>query len=130
MVVADESMEPTLTAGDRLWVEPARRIARGDIVVVRDPEDADRLLVKRVGALAGDRVYVTRTGVQRVRDPPAAGPPDDALEELVVPPRHLFLVSDRPTLARDSRKFGPVGVDRLVGRAWHRYFPPGRRGDL
>lgn len=130
VVVADASMEPTLAAGDRLWVEPARRVARGEIVVVRDPEDSDRLLVKRVGAIAGDRVYVTRTGVRDVPEAPTQGPPEDALEEVVVPPRHLFLVSDRPALARDSRKFGPVRVELLVGRAWYRYFPPGRRGEL
>ncbi len=123
-------MEPTVREGDRLWVEPTRHVTRGEIVVVRDPEDDGRLLVKRVGACGGDRILVTRTGVRPAEPSEGVHPPTDALEALVVPPDAIFLVSDSPSGARDSRRFGPVGLDRLIGRAWFRYFPPARRGDL
>lgn len=43
-------MEPALRDGDWLVVRTARRLPRlGELVVVRDPESAGRLLVKRVG---------------------------------------------------------------------------------
>lgn len=123
-------MEPTLEPGDRLWVERRADVANGDLVVVRDPESPRRYLVKRVGATGGQRLFVTRSGAVLVPTGGSGDPPDDALEEVTVPPDHLFLLSDRPVGARDSRRFGPVACSLLVGRAWHRYFPRPRRGDL
>ena len=123
-------MEPTLEPGDRLWVERRADVANGDLVVVRDPEHPGSYLVKRVGGTGGQRLFVTRTGAVLVPPGSSRDPPDDALEEVVVPPGHLFLLSDRPAGARDSRRFGPVARSLVVGRAWHRYFPRPRRGDL
>jgi len=56
-------MEPSLREGDWLLVLPPRRVPRpGDVVVVRDPREAARLLIKRVAevrdegcVLIGDR---------------------------------------------------------------------------
>jgi hypothetical protein len=42
----------------------------------------------------------------------------------------VFLVSDHPEGARDSRRFGPSPTQLLIGRAWYRYFPPDRRQAL
>lgn len=135
VIVHDRSMTPTLLPGDRLLVDPAAFASaspqRGDIVVLHDPADPERLLIKRVVGVAHDLVRATRHGVAR---PAAAseGPPEDAdaLEELEVPPGHLFVLSDRSFRARDSRQFGPVPLTAIVGRAWHRYGPLGRRGPL
>ena len=47
--VEDRSMEPTLAPGDYVLVNRwASTFAKGDLVVVRDPENAERVLVKRV----------------------------------------------------------------------------------
>ena len=46
--VVGDSMAPALLAGDRLLVLRPTRIRRGDVVAVRDPRDASRILVKRV----------------------------------------------------------------------------------
>ncbi len=52
VVVEDGSMRPTLEPGDRLWLDPTayreRRPRPGEVVVLVDPERADRWLVKRV----------------------------------------------------------------------------------
>lgn len=107
VIVRDESMLPTLRPGDRLWVD--RRAYRdrlprvGEIVVLVDPEEPARWLVKRVGAV---------------------GPSGN------LPPGTVFVVSDAPGPTRDSRRFGPVATDRLVGRAYRRYAPASRRGPL
>lgn len=52
-------MEPTLEAGDRLWVLPLR-VRQGDIVAARDPRQPDRIVVKRVAALLAGRRYDLR----------------------------------------------------------------------
>ncbi len=108
VVVRNESMRPALEPGDRLLVDPrayARAApARGDLVVLPDPERPDRLLVKRVVGVAGDA-------------DPGRG---------TVPAGHVTVAGDNPA-GRDSRRFGPVPLDRLAGRVWFRYLPAGRR---
>lgn len=111
-------MRPTLVPGDRLWVERAPPdgggLRRGTIVVVQDPEDRRRRLIKRVVGLPGDPL----------------GPRPVPGDEARIPARHVYLLSDSPDGGRDSRRFGPVSLDLLVGVAWHRYWPPARRGPL
>jgi nickel-type superoxide dismutase maturation protease len=58
VVVDGPSMEPTLRRGDRLVVVRRMRLRAGDVVAVRDPGHAPRLLVKRVVARSGDEVVV------------------------------------------------------------------------
>lgn len=86
----------------------------GDLVVLRDPEDRRRLLIKRVSAMPGDPMPI---------DLPGEEPPR-------VPADHVFVLADRRSETRDSRRFGPVPFDLVIGRAWFRYGPPGRRGAL
>jgi signal peptidase I len=111
--VFEHSMVPALRPGDRLYVDPLAYAlvspVRGDVVVVADPETHGRFLVKRVGAVAGEI-------------PPGGGAP--------VPPDSLWLEGDWGTVSRDSRRFGPVHLARVVGRAWWRYYPPERRGPV
>lgn len=118
VVVRDVSMRPSLAPGDRLWVErtpiDSGRLRRGAIVVVRDPEDRRRRLIKRVVGLPGDPLG------------PRPVPGDDGR----VPPGHVFLLSDAPDQGRDSRRFGAVPLELVVGEAWFRYAPPDRRGPL
>jgi len=111
-------MVPALEPGDRLWVDRRaydRALPRlGDIVVLTDPEDRDRWLVKRVAALPG------------MPTPGMVTPGDPAL----VPAEHVFVLSDAPEGSRDSRRFGPVPARSVLGEAWFRYAPPGRVGPL
>ena len=59
VAVAGRSMEPTFKDGDWLLVRQLRRPPRpGEVVVATDPREPARLLVKRVRAVAGDRVTV------------------------------------------------------------------------
>ena len=114
-------MTPGIQPGDWLLVDPtvARWPRRGSIVVFREP-DSELLAIKRVAAGPGDRVALD------------AG-------HLVLGDDEAWLLSDAPLgeLAAtgggapvDSRRYGPVPVDCLVGRAWFRYGPLRRVGTL
>ena len=59
VAVAGRSMEPTFHDGDWLLVRKLGRPPRaGEVVVATDPREPERLLVKRVRSVAGDRVTV------------------------------------------------------------------------
>ncbi len=128
-------MLPTLRPGDRLLVD--RRAYRnrlpelGDIVVLMDPARTDRWLIKRVGAVGPGRFWKTPTGPLPAatalgRD---ASPPGDAVETVELPAATVYVIGDAPS-ARDSRQFGPVRTESLIGRAYRCYAPPDRRRAL
>ncbi len=135
VLVADESMRPALRPGDRLLVDrtayregPPRL---GDIVVLADPAQPGRWLIKRVAAVGPGRFWKTPIGPL-----PAAGPdveetppPGPAVESVTLAPSSVYVLGDGPG-SRDSREFGPVPLAALAGRAYRCYAPPDRRRAL
>jgi signal peptidase I len=104
VAVAEESMTPALQPGDWLLLDPMPRRwpRRGSVVVVRQP-GTGQLAIKRVTAGPGD-VVLTGTGYVKLES--------------------------QAWLLGDSRHYGPVGLEALVGRAWFRYWPPRRIGTI
>jgi signal peptidase I len=45
-------------------------------------------------------------------------------EQVTVPPLHVYVLGDNRNHSNDSRSFGPVPIENLVGRAWLSYWPP------
>jgi signal peptidase I len=130
------------------------RIARGDVAVFVDPNDRTLLFIKRVIALPGDHVQmqgttvkvdgsplteagagpvtgeVTETSAQgrawRVRWDPSR--PNDNDVDLVVPPGHVFVLGDNRSNSVDSRRFGTVPMQDVIGRARQIWFSIGSDG--
>jgi signal peptidase I len=147
--IPSASMEDTLLIGDRVLVD---RIswrfsdpARGDIVVFHPPFDGP-VLIKRVIGLPGETVslsdgavyidgkpldepYVRRfDGVAEPTQPFSNGLPWALQVPFQVPADSYFVMGDNRTDSGDSREFGPVKRGQFVGRAFARYWPPGRIG--
>jgi signal peptidase I len=135
--VYGQSMEPNLHTDMRLVVEKlSYRLhtpERGDIVVLRvRPED--EMLIKRVIGLPGDQVEI-RDGRVYVNEQPLDEPYLDQetrgnLAPRVVPPLHVFVMGDNRRASNDSRSFGPVHIDNIVGKAWLSYWPPDAIGTV
>jgi signal peptidase I len=129
--VYGQSMEPNLHTDMRLVVEKlSYRLhipQRSDIVVLRVRPDAE-LLIKRVIGLPGDEVAVHDGQVyvngQPLEEPYLNQETRGNLAPRVVPPLHVFVMGDNRGASNDSRSFGPVHIDNIVGKAWLSYWPP------
>jgi signal peptidase I len=98
---------------------------------------SDQNFIKRVVGLPGDRIavrdgHVVRNGVeQRERFIRACGGgPDCNLGTITVPAGHYFMMGDNRGASDDSRYWGPVPRDWIIGSAFLSYWPPKQVGLL
>lgn len=134
--VYGHSMEPNLETNQRLVVEKVtyrfQEPQRGDVVVLRLPDHSRELLIKRVIGLPGERVAIHDGKVfvngEPLDEPYLRQPTRGHMDEIVVPERHVFVLGDNRSASNDSRTFGPVSYEAIVGRAWLSYWPPDRIG--
>lgn len=103
------SMLPALTEHRKVLVSNALWLVGGlkkeDIVVLREAE-GNGYYIKRIKGLPGDTIEWTYM------------PRDRSLAEgpFVVPPGTLYVLGDNLEHSQDSRQFGPVPMDRLLGK--------------
>lgn len=129
--VYGQSMEPNLHTDMRLVVEKiSYRLhgpERGDIVVLRVRPDED-LLIKRIIGLPGEEVSIHDGQVyingQPLDEPYLNQETRGNMAPQVVPPLHVFVMGDNRRASNDSRSFGPIHRDNIIGRAWFAYWPP------
>jgi signal peptidase I len=137
--VYGQSMEPNLHTDQRLVVEkisynrwwPMGGPQRGDVVVFRVDQNSD-LLIKRVIGLPGDRVEIRSGQVsingEPLNEPYISGPTYGDYGPVDVPPLHILVLGDNRGFSNDSRAFGPLPLDSIIGRAWFSYWPPDQWG--
>jgi signal peptidase I len=125
------SMLPNLHEGEYVIVDKVsylfRSPARGEIIVLKRASDAD--LIKRVIGLPGETIQVSNGQVQ-INGQPIAEPylKDSRISQdtppLTIPADRVFVMGDNRNNSSDSRGFGPVPLNDIVGRAWIIYWPP------
>jgi signal peptidase I len=129
-IVYGQSMEPNLYERQRLIIDKVSYRFfppnRNDIVVIAMP-GMEEMLVKRVIGLPGETVEV-RNGVVYVNNEPLAEPfPHDlgyqSMKATVLGPLNYFVMGDNRDNSNDSRSFGPVQREYILGRVWLRYWP-------
>jgi signal peptidase I len=127
------SMVPTLLHGDRVLVNKLDDDpSRGELVVFErppgQPDDGIKDLIKRVVALGGETIE-TRDGAVfidgELLDEPYLGDgvTTSNIPVQTIPPGHMFVLGDNRGDSADSRVFGSVPVDLVVGRAFVRVWP-------
>ena len=135
--VQGQSMEPGLHTDQRLVVEKVsyrfHGPRHGDIVVLRVPSQGEELLIKRVIGLPGETVEIRDGHVyidgQLVDEPYTNGSTRQGrIGRVIVPPLQVFVMGDNRDHSNDSRSFGPVPIDNVVGRAWLSYWPLSNAG--
>ena len=150
--IPSSSMTPTLQVGDRVLVNKLSYevgdIGRGDLVVFGRPatESTGKTdLIKRVIGLEGElieiiegRIYITQSessSRQLLVEPYLASTTytrgfdnTDLCEKAtenscLIPDNHVFVLGDNRDGSRDSRFFGPIDENTVVGRAFIRLWP-------
>ena len=133
-VIRGASMTPSLSPGDQVLVDVsaygAVEPARGDVVVFFSPRAEDRHDIKRVIGLPGEQVVMAEGMLhiddQQIAEPYLGGLPSSVgLGESAwdLGAGEYLLFGDNRAHSTDSRDFGPIEADSIVGRAWLRYWP-------
>lgn len=150
--IPSSSMEPTLLVGDHLLVNRLSYVMkipftdiiflnlgepeRGDVIVFRYPMDKSKDFIKRVIAKGGDileikdkKVYINGKQIEDKNAYfadnvilPAHVSPKDNLGPIVVPKGAFFVMGDNRDRSLDSRFWGFVEKEHLVGKALIIYF--------
>lgn len=131
-------MEPHIAPGEYVLINTfAYRIAvprRQDIVAFRRDGDARGLFIKRVIGLPGDRVRIDRGTVflngSALVEPYVRYADARSFAEVTVPPGSVYVLGDNRAVSEDSRVFGPIAGDHLMGRAIAGIWPPSSLGSL
>jgi signal peptidase I len=115
-------------------VYPFHQPQRGDIIVFEYPRDVSKDYIKRVIALPGEtiefrdqQVYVNG---ELLDEPYLEGAPSYCYsgepcngQPYVIPPGTVFVMGDNRTNSSDSRDWGALPFDRVIGQAWVIYYP-------
>ena len=111
---------------------------RGDVIVFNPPVTSDKPYIKRVIGLPGDTVEIKDgsvfvNGIQ-LDEPYLHGDTTEcqprACDPVEVPAGHVFVLGDNRAHSSDSRYFGVVEIDSIVGKAWITYWPIGHIGTV
>ena len=138
--VRGASMEPTFLDREYLLIDEItyrfRDPQRGDVVVFRYPRDPSEFFIKRVIGVPGDTVDVANgkvvvtntehTGGIVLEEEYISVQETTGTEHLTLNPDEYFLLGDNRPASLDSRSFGPVKSEYLVGRVWLRGLPVDR----
>ena len=125
---------PFIDAGDSPERFLFRAPNRGDVVVFRFPRDPSRDFIKRIIGVPGDTVEVVN-GVVRVNgvllEEPFVNPESRSDFELqVVPAGNYFVLGDNRGNSSDSRSWGFVPEENIIGKAIFTYWPLGELGGV
>jgi signal peptidase I len=100
---------------------------RGEIIVFRYPDDPAKDFVKRVVGLPGETVAV-RSGTvyidgEALREPYLQRSDRSSARELTLGAKEYYVIGDNRRNSNDSRSWGVVPEDNIVGRVFLVYWP-------
>lgn len=129
--VDGSSMEPNFHDGDYVVVNRlAYRmgdIQRGDVIVFPYPLHEEDDYIKRVIGLPGDHVAVYGGVVyvngEALDETYIMEKPNSDLAEIVVPEGYVYVMGDNRNASSDSRSWGPLKIEKIIGKAIFRYWP-------
>ncbi len=125
------SMEPGLNSNENVFVNKLAYLfhgpERGDVIVFHWPLDTSRDFIKRVIGLPGDIITTDSTTVRvndvAINEPYISEQWNPAAERWAVPPNDYFVMGDNRRFSDDSRDWGFVPKNYIIGKAVMVYWP-------
>lgn len=135
--ITGDSMHPTLYNKEQIVAEKiSGRLAdveRGDIVVFKHPDRPDVLIIKRVVGLPGEQFELVGGNVyindKRLTEAYIHGEETLGSESIhtnvniIIPENEYVLLGDNRPASKDSRAWGTVNGDNIVGKAFFVFYP-------
>lgn len=149
--IPNKGMAPTLLPGDHVMMERLtmlrRQPSRGDIIVFTTEGirslPQDQFYAKRIAAVPGEHVRISDgrlfvndadVTITTIMPQPEYKLPDlfevPMNTDLTVPPGKYYVLGDNGTNSLDSRSYGPVPAENILGRISFCYWPPRRIGRI
>jgi len=134
-IVSGESMYPTFDTGEYLIVDQLSykidEPVRGDVVIFRYPNNPSKFFIKRIIALPGETLeligsdtYITNVAGERFKiDEPYVTMHRDTSLTTDLKDGEYFVMGDNRLASLDSRTWGPLPRDNIIGRAYVRLLP-------
>lgn len=135
--VNGDSMVPSLTGNQIALVARQTKIERFDIIVIRDKEKSDKLVIKRVIGLPGeellykdDQLFINNQPVSEpfLAEMKAALAKDTLLteniEKIKIPDHSYYVLGDNRKISLDSRSIGTIHEEAILGEAKFLLWPP------
>jgi signal peptidase I len=126
------SMQPNLIAGDFVIINKVtyrfRDPQRGEVIVFRYPPDPEAIpYIKRVIGLPGDQIHIADGKIYingQLFSEPYLNISTQRGGDWSVPPGELFVMGDNRNNSSDSRSWGTVPLENVIGKAEVVYWPP------
>lgn len=138
-IVSGSSMVPTFIDGEYLIVdEISYRVSepvRGDVIVFKYPKDETKYFIKRIIGLPGETVNVAENGIVTItnedhpegfelNEPYIKGNlPKQVVTKSTLGQNEYFVMGDNRPASSDSRTWGTLPEDHIVGKTFLRLFP-------
>lgn len=137
-IVSGASMDDTFTSGEYLIIDQVtyqfNEPSRGDVIVFRYPKDPSKFFIKRVIGKPGDTVTIEdgKVTISNEDNPEGITLDEPYIKSMEPAPlfteelgnREYFVMGDNRDRSSDSRSWGVLQEERIVGRAFLRLFPP------
>ncbi|MDD5032794.1 MAG: signal peptidase I [Candidatus Pacebacteria bacterium] len=136
-IVSGSSMYPNFENGEYLIIDEFsykfKAPQRGEVIVFRYPDDPSKFFIKRIVGLPGERVEIKNNSIYAYNN---EFPEGIMLQESYLPEEmrttnltmllsndQYFVMGDNRGMSSDSRSWGPLKKDLIIGRAWIRLWP-------
>lgn len=130
--VEGATMEPTYKDRDYLIInKTVNDYRRGDVVVLRYPQDPEQIFIKRIVGLPGEKIQIKDRsvllftsalpeGLRLVEEYLSPGTETYAINEDIIElsDDEYYVLGDNRNASKDSRSFGPVTSNLMIGKVW------------
>ncbi|MCF7835678.1 MAG: signal peptidase I [Candidatus Marinimicrobia bacterium] len=137
-IVSGSSMVPNFENGEYLIVDEFsyhfREPGRGEVIIFRYPQDPSRFFIKRIIGLPKEKIEIEDSVITIYNDdfPEGMTINESYLQEglktnndmiMILDENEYFVLGDNRPMSSDSRTWGSLEKDMVIGRAWIRLWP-------